>query len=1445
MPRRLRIVGLLLALLLPAAPVDAAPAVLLAGGVLQLRLSVASITTNPAGLLVVESGGARWTLPAGLSRIVSVGPLEVGDLAAPGALAIAAPRLSVTGQLDAPKLRLEAGDLLDLAPGSVLSGQSIALRSRVLLQTGTIDAVRPEGGSVTIDAENVVQQGAIRASGLLGVGGTIAIEAKGIYQDVQPSILDVGAGLGGEIRLEGKVIQASGRWNASGADGGRIAVRGEEIRLVGARLLADGERRGGTIRLGDRAQGDGGPRLLMIGAASFVSAERGGRIDLWAGGTAEVHGEVLARPGGSIELSAGERLAYTDGADAGEGGTVLLDPKNLTAADSGGTLPFATILAGNVLSDFLSMNLVALQGGNLAVGLPRSDLVATDAGAVYLIDGQTGATIAILTGSAPNDRVGERVAALTNGTYVVTSPFWDRGATVDAGAATWGNGTTGVVGAVSAANSLVGSQNQDRVGSGGVAALANGNFVVTSPLWNNAAIAMVGAATWGNGATGITGPVSAANSLVGSQNGDKVGENGITTLTNGNYVVQSPSWARGPMGAVGAATWGNGATGITGAVSTANSLVGFTANDLVSQQGVTALTNGNYVVASQSWHVGGAAVGAATWGNGATGITGSVSAANSLVGSLDQDRVGSGGVVALANGNYVVRSQSWNKAATAIVGAATWGNGATGITGPVSVANSLVGSAIGDAVSSAGVVPLTNGNYVVLSSGWNAPGAIDAGAATWGNGATGITGAVSAANSLVGSTANDFVANVGATALANGNYVVESSLWDRDGVANVGAATWGNGATGITGPVSVANSLVGSQADDRVAGNLVVALSNGNAVVQSADWDNGGLTNSGAVTWLNGTTGITGQVTVTNSLVGIAVNQRVGLNEVTALANGNYLVTNVRWNGGFGAALVGNGTTGTTGVITFATSIHGSNPNDFIGQTLPKLALASGDVVFLSSAWDNGPIVNAGAVTWASGTTGQSFTGFGPITATNSVLGLETFENPTTVVEIPGAGSVFAGFIGGRGRLVQLLSNPYTVEYRRFNGASNTLPVTGIAHGLSEGTNVTLQASNDLTSASVISATSAAGLRLAAGRSVVVSAPIDVSDGTVHLVANDRLSGGVVDTQRDPGAAQLSTAGAALTANTVIAELRDGAGKTNSTSGQLTLGAVTAGMLVATSTTSIQLTGPLAVTSFALAAPSGVQLGSGAVLGGSGTVNGALTVGSGGTLSPGASPGTLTVAGSLGLVPGATLRIEIVGSQTGQFDQVVLSGPVVLGNATLSVTVTPSATAGPHLTIVRNDGAAPVVGTFAGLPEGSLLSVGGVSVRVRYADGDGNDVTLGVVTAPAATTGPASATSATATFSATVSPGDSSTSVVFEYGTVSGVYTHLTAPVSISGFSAQSVSATAVGLLSGTTYFYRVRATNEFGTVFGSEAQVTTGSPSPPGAGGQFMPFTAVGTPSG
>lgn len=637
--------------------------------------------------------------------------------------------------------------------------------------------------------------------------------------------------------------------------------------------------------------------------------------------------------------------------------------------------------------------------GTAVAVLPNGNIVVTDpngggsgVGAVYLYK-QSGALISTLKGSTANDHVGSGgIVVLANGNYVIRSPGWTNGVMGTAGAVTWANASTGIAGTVSMFNSLVGLSAGDLVGSHGVIALANGNYVVVSPNCDNGAATNAGAVTWGNGSSGVSGVVTAANSLVGSTSGDQVGSDGVIALTNGNYVVGSSMWDNGATANVGAATWGNGATGIAGAVSAANSLIGTTANDEVSlggaNPGITPLTNGNYVVRSVYWNNGGLAfAGAATWGDGSSGLVGVVSAANSLVGASGSDQLGNTGVWALNNGNYLVCSPNWN----GTVGAATWGNGSTGsVVGAVSPANSLVGSQAGDYVGMY-CVALANGNYVIATSMWTNGVISNAGAVTWGNGGSGSFGAVSAANSLVGTTAYDLVGyGNGVVALSNGNYVALSPYWDNGSTANVGAATWGNGATGTTGPVSAANSLVGSTASDQV-GAFATALSNGNYVVVSGYWFNGATQGAGAVTWGDGGSGLVGAVSAANSLIGSTLNDGIGfraygVSGVVALGNGNYAVASGSWDNGVvtdaGAVSWGNGSSGTTGVVSPANSLVGSSSGDAVGGTA-VIAFSDGNYAVRNPLWDNGALVNAGAVTFGTGN-GSTI---GAISADNSVRG--------------------------------------------------------------------------------------------------------------------------------------------------------------------------------------------------------------------------------------------------------------------------------------------------------------------------------------------------------------------------------------------------------------------------------------------------------------------------
>ena len=279
---------------------------------------------------------------------------------------------------------------------------------------------------------------------------------------------------------------------------------------------------------------------------------------------------------------------------------------------------------------------------------------------------------------------GSDVKVLPNGNIVVTDP----------------NGPTANIGTVYLytpagikISSFTGSSPNDHVGSGGIAVLANGNFVVVSPHWTNGAATNAGAVTWVNGTTGLSGVVSSSNSLVGTSTNDQVGyaidpavppyesvaDNSISVLANGNFLVTSLFWNNGAATQAGAVTFVNGASGIAGTVSAANSLVGTHANDQVGSYYSFPLGNGNIVVVSPTWSSAVASqVGAVTWMSGTQGLAGAVSASNSLIGLIANDQVGSAGLTELTNNNYVIQSPTWNNGAAASAGAATWVVGSPG-----------------------------------------------------------------------------------------------------------------------------------------------------------------------------------------------------------------------------------------------------------------------------------------------------------------------------------------------------------------------------------------------------------------------------------------------------------------------------------------------------------------------------------------------------------------------------------------------------------------------------------------------------------------------------------------------------------------------------------------------------------------------------------------------
>ena len=277
-------------------------------------------------------------------------------------------------------------------------------------------------------------------------------------------------------------------------------------------------------------------------------------------------------------------------------------------------------------------------------------------------------------------------------------------------------------------------------------------------------------------------------------------------------------------------------------------------------------------------------------------------------------------------------------------------------------------------------------------------------------------------------------------------------------------------------------------------------------------WNNGTFAAAGAATWGNGSTGITGAVSSSNSLVGTQANDMVG-GQVTALSNGNYVVGSYSWANGTGvragAATWGNGTSGITGTISTANSLVGTTANDMVGLN-GVIALSDGRAMVGSSSASSGTpaLTGAGRVDILDGGSGSG--------------GATTLTNPHTFALNPtGKSTLLAG------------------------------DVTAL---LNAGTAVTLQANNDITVSTAVTANNTNGnggaLTLQAGRSIALNASITTDNGNFTAVAGDP---GAIAANRDAGTSTLTVgSGASINAGTGVATLVANGGNFVNNSGSAT-----------------------------------------------------------------------------------------------------------------------------------------------------------------------------------------------------------------------------------------------------------------------------------------------------
>lgn len=114
-----------------------------------------------------------------------------------------------------------------------------------------------------------------------------------------------------------------------------------------------------------------------------------------------------------------------------------------------------------------------------------------------------------------------------------------------------------------------------------------------------------------------------------------------------------------------------------------------------------------------------------------------------------------------------------------------------------------------------------------------------------------------------------------------------------------------------------------------------------------------------------------------------------------------------------------------------------------------------------------------------------------------------------------------------------------------------------------------------------------------------------------------------------------------------------------------------------------------------------------------------------GTVAPGYSPGCLTPQGNVALGESATYAVEINGATAcAEYDQLTATGAVGIDGATLDINLGYIPTVGTVYTILQG---ASLSATFAGLPDGSFITIDGVEMRINYT---ATTVTLTVTSVP-------------------------------------------------------------------------------------------------------------------
>lgn len=481
--------------------------------------------------------------------------------------------------------------------------------------------------------------------------------------------------------------------------------------------------------------------------------------------------------------------------------------------------------------DQFGEHIVVLANGNIVVSDPNDASSVPSGGAVHLFSSATKTLIASIYGDIAFDQLGSGgVFALANSNFVIASPLDDENGVVDAGSVRLVDGSSGE----QIGGTIFGAVLSDRVGSGGIVPLGNSNVVVLSPLENRGAVVDAGSVRLFNGVSGA----QIGSTLSGGIAGDQIGSGGVSALGNANYVVLSPFDDENGVTNAGSVRLFSGVSGAQIGVTFAGDVT----NDYAGLA-VTVLGNNNFVLSSPDDDEGGVVdAGSVRLISGASGAQ----IGTTLSGNNTSDLFGMR-VTATTNDHFVFASPFDDVSGLVNAGSVQLVSGATGSP----IGSALAGDSAHDSLGSESVVALSNGNVVIASPLDDENGVINAGSVRLIDGTAGTQIGVALAGDNPEDSLGLSSTDAGVTALANGNYLVASRFDDESGITDAGSLRLVSGTSGV----QIGNTLFGDRADDNIGFGSVTPLGNGNVLVSSSLDDENSIFNAGSFRLVSGTTG--------------------------------------------------------------------------------------------------------------------------------------------------------------------------------------------------------------------------------------------------------------------------------------------------------------------------------------------------------------------------------------------------------------------------------------------------------------------------------------------------------------------------------------------------------------------------------------------------------------